>query len=73
MKIKNNIKSRMAYVGMTRSDLAKAIGSSEATISYYCSGNLGSIKLKALAKLCKALNCTPNDLFELVDVKGTAA
>ena len=44
-------------------DLADAIGVSRQTISKLCTGKTTSISLDNLRKICKELNCTPNDLF----------
>lgn len=67
MKIKVNIKSRMAYLGITRNNLADEIGLSRVMLTNYMQGNTAGITFDIMAKLCVSLKCTPNDLFELVD------
>jgi putative transcriptional regulator len=50
---------------MTQAELAKQTGLSKTTISNLESGRLKRIELATIAKLCQALACTPNELFEL--------
>lgn len=50
---------------MTQMQLAKKAHLSKTTISNLESGRQTKIELETIAKLCQALNCTPNDLFEL--------
>jgi len=56
---------RMEHDRMTQAELAKQIGLSKTTISNLESGRLKSIALTTIAKLCRTLTCTPNDLFQL--------
>ena len=44
-------------------DLADTIGVTRQTISRLCTGKTTTISFDNLRKICKALNCTPNDLF----------
>lgn len=50
---------------MTQEELAKQAGLSKTTISNLESDHLKRIELATIVKLCKALDCTPNDLFQL--------
>lgn len=54
---------------MTQATLAERAHLSKTTISNLESGNQTKIALDTIAKLCKALDCTPSDLFELQDMK----
>jgi putative transcriptional regulator len=49
---------------MTQAELAKTAGLSKTTVSNLESGRLRRIELDTISKLCSALNCTPNDLFD---------
>jgi len=51
--------------GMSQAELARRSGLSKVTISNLESGNLRRIELETVGKLCRALCCTPDDLFEL--------
>lgn len=54
---------------MTQQQLADRALLSKTTISNLESGNQTKIELETIAKLCSALNCTPAELFELVEDK----
>lgn len=54
---------------MTQQQLANRAHLSKTTISNLESGSQTKIELETIAKLCLALNCTPADLFELVENK----
>ena len=56
---------RVKHDRMTQFDLAKQTGLSKTTISNLESGRLKRIELATIDKLCQALACTPNELFEL--------
>lgn len=66
MTIKINIKSRMAYLGIKNRELAPVIGMSAANLSLLINGKTKSLTYDNLGKLCVALKCQPNDLFEVV-------
>lgn len=66
MTIKINIKSRMAYLGIKSRELAPAIGISQPNLSLLINGKTKSVSYVLMAKLCAALKCQPNDLFEVV-------
>ncbi len=50
---------------MTRSDLQKAAGISSASIAKLGRGD--NISTEVLIKICNALNCRVEDIFETVD------
>lgn len=66
MKIKINIKPRMAYLGIKSRELAPQLGISECNLSLMINGKTKSITYTMIAKLCIILNCQPNDLLEVV-------
>ncbi|WP_293619939.1 helix-turn-helix transcriptional regulator [Ponticaulis sp.] len=45
-------------------DLAIEVGITEANLSQLKSGKVKGIRFETLAKLCFALECTPNDILE---------
>lgn len=49
--------------GMTATDLATRIGVTTATITRLSNGNAAGIQFNRLEDICRALECTPNDLF----------
>jgi putative transcriptional regulator len=50
---------------LTQMEMAKRTRLSKTTISNLESGKQVKIELDTIGKLCDALECTPNDLFEL--------
>jgi len=56
---------------MTQSELAKQAGLSKTSISNLESSRLKRIELSSIARLCRALKCAPNELFELPDQSET--
>lgn len=61
------INSALARCGMLQKDLAKVLGVTDNTISYYCKGVRGP-QLEQLPKIAKALNTTTDYLLGLSDV-----
>lgn len=53
--------------GKSRNWLSKQTGIDYAALSRICHGTTNSISFDTIEKLCKELNCTPNDIFELED------
>lgn len=49
---------------ISRSQMARLIDTRFEVINKWYNGNLTSMDLNILAKLCYALKCTPNDLIE---------
>ena len=62
--ITENIKREITQSGMKKSDIAKAIGVSGATVSQYLSGR-AQPSLATLAKLCVVLDCSADDILNL--------
>lgn len=62
---------RARQADMSQSELARLSGLSKATISNLESGRLRRIELETIGKLCRALACTPDDLFELPSLTET--
>ncbi len=43
--------------------ISKKIGMSPSNVGMICNGNTKDIKISTLYKICKALECTPNDIL----------
>lgn len=54
-------------LGMTQRQLADAVGVTESTISNWEQGRNSLEGLERFVKLCRVLQCTPDDLVEYVD------
>ncbi|MBC1238505.1 helix-turn-helix transcriptional regulator [Nostoc sp. 2RC] len=52
---------------LTQRQLADAIGVTESNYRKLESNRVKSISLDTLYTLCKTLECTPNDIFEVVE------
>ena len=65
MVVKLTIKSRMAYIGVKSKDVAPKVGLTQANFSALVNGKNKYISIALLGRLCAALDCTPNDLFEV--------
>ena len=65
--LKNNLSAIMGAKRIKIYELEKISGISRSTITrlYYNQTNTGSFN--TIENICKALNCTPGDLFEVVD------
>jgi DNA-binding Xre family transcriptional regulator len=50
--------------GMKRTDLIEKVGISRMTLAKFAKGE--SVSLEIIERLCKTLECTPNDIFEVV-------
>lgn len=62
--ITENIKREIEQSGMKKSDIAKAVGISSATISQYLSGR-AQPTLSTLSKLCVVLDCSADDILSI--------
>lgn len=58
-----NLKHRRLELGLTMSEVAKAIGVSEATISRYESGNIKNMRRDRVAKYAKILQVNPSEFI----------
>lgn len=65
--IKLNINQQLEDKGKTCYWLAKQCGVSQNNMAKICNGETISIKFEILEKICKALECTPNDLISTND------
>lgn len=62
-----NIDVMLAKRKMSVTALAEMIGISLVNTSVLKNGRAKGIKFETLAKICKALNCTPGDILEYQD------
>ncbi|MBU2099109.1 MAG: helix-turn-helix transcriptional regulator [Gammaproteobacteria bacterium] len=58
----------LALRKMRSKELAERIGITEANLSLLRTGKVKGVRFDTLAKLCDALECTPGDLLDIVDV-----
>lgn len=63
-KVRINTRSLRRKRRLTQQQMAKKAHLSKTTISNLESGKQVKIELDTIAKLCEALECTPNDIFE---------
>lgn len=63
-KIKINARRLRKKKHLTQKQMARKAGLSKTTISNLEAGKQAKIELDTIGKLCEALECTPNDLFE---------
>ena len=68
-KIRINIRSLRKKRHLTQQQIARKASLSKTTISNLESGKQMKIELDTIGKLCEALECTPNDIFELADTQ----
>ncbi len=64
--VRMRIKELLVERGYKKYWLYKRMGLSYQNLSKIMDGETEGIKFKNLEKLCKLLECTPNDLFEIV-------
>lgn len=64
--ISENIKKEIEQSGLRKSEIAKAIGVSRATVSQYVSGR-AQPTLATFSKLCEVLDCSADDILNLKD------
>ena len=62
--ISENILREIETSGKTKSEIARAIGVSNPTVSQYCSGR-AQPTLATLSKLCAFLDCSADDILNL--------
>ena len=62
--ITENIKKEIEQSGIKKSDIAKAIGVSNATVSQYLSGR-AQPTLATFSKLCEVLDCSADELLNI--------
>ena len=62
--ITENLKNEIEQSGLKKSEIADSVGISRATLSQYLSGR-AQPTLSTLAKLCKVLDCSADDILGL--------
>lgn len=62
--ISQNIRAEIESSGKTKSEIAKAIGVSNPTVSQYLSGRIQP-SLATLSKLCSFLDCSADDILNV--------
>jgi DNA-binding Xre family transcriptional regulator len=67
-QIKWRFAAVMVDAGLSREDVAKAMGVSVSSISRYRKAAMPQIDGPTLANMCSALGCVPADLVQLVEV-----
>lgn len=63
-KISENIRREIESSGKSKTEIAKALGVSNPTVSQYCSGR-AQPTLATLSKLCNFLDCSADDILEI--------
>lgn len=61
------VKKILDEQGKTPYWLSKVTGISPNNIGKICNGETANIRFDTMEKICKALNCTPNDIMEFDD------
>jgi len=64
--IRIKVKERLKELGMSRDELSCKAQIPAARINQYCAGQVTQVSADALARLCRALDCTICDLLEYV-------
>lgn len=62
--ISKNLKQEIEQSGKTKTEIARAIGVSNPTISQYLSGRIQP-SLATLSKLCNFLNCSADEILNI--------
>ena len=62
--IRQNIKAEIENSGKSKSEIARAIGVSNPTVSQYLSGRIQP-SLATLSKLCSFLDCSADDILNV--------
>lgn len=65
--LKNNLSKLMGEKRMKMSELEKISGLSQGTIIKLYYDRTKGIEFHTLERLCYALECTPNDIFEYIE------
>jgi len=63
--IKLNVQKLLDSKNKTRYWLVKSMESNYETVNRICDNHAIAIQLETIGKLCKILECTPNDLFSI--------
>lgn len=62
--ISENIKNEIETSGKTKTEIARAIGVSNPTITQYCTGRIQPT-LATLSRLCNYLDCSADDILNI--------
>ncbi len=62
--ISENIKREIETSGISKTEIAKALGVAKPTVSQYCSGR-AQPSLATLSKLCSLLDCSADDILNI--------
>lgn len=65
--LKNNLSAIMGAKRIKIYELEKISGISRSTIPRLYYNQTNTVSFNTIENICKALNCTPGDLFEVVD------
>lgn len=65
--LKNNLSAIMGAKRIKIYELEQLSGISRSTITRLYYDKTNTISFNTLENICRALNCSPNDLFEIVD------
>ena len=65
--LKNNLSAIMGATRIKIYELEKISGISRSTITRLYYNQTNTVSFNTIENICKALNCTPGDLFEVVD------
>ena len=65
--LKNNLSAIMGAKRIKIYELEKISGISRSTITRLYYNQTSTVSFNTIENICKALNCTPGDLFEVVD------
>ena len=63
--IKLNVQNLLDNKSKTRYWLVKSMESNYETVNRLCDNHAIALQLETIEKLCKILECTPNDLFSI--------
>jgi len=67
--IQLNVQNLLDSKNKTRYWLVKHMESNYETINRICDNHTVALQLETIEKLCKVLDCTPNDLFTIKDTE----
>lgn len=65
--LKNNLSAIMGAKRIKIYELEKISGISRSTITRLYYNQTNTVSFNTIENICKALNCTPGDLFEVVN------
>jgi len=65
--IQMNVENILKEKGKTRYRLVKQMQTTYKTVNNICDNTLTGLPLETIEKLCMILDCTPNDLFTMVE------